>query len=77
LPVERLRRLESQLSDLKRDIADIDNSCESDDQRKQLLGVASPLELTKQIDSLQKQVYMLHLESIGANKALQTDKTKK
>lgn len=64
-PVQRFKRLETELANLKVDLNDMDKfAC--DEANKQLIGF-DPITLSKQVEELQTKVKTLHLETIGAN----------
>ncbi|CAF0838503.1 unnamed protein product [Brachionus calyciflorus] len=64
-PVQRLKRLEKELTDLKAELNQVNNLTDQDEEKKKMINF-DPLELTKQVEVLQKQVKNLHLHSIGA-----------
>ena len=61
-PIQRFKRLEKELKELKDDLKDMNNSDLSED--KQAMNF-NPVELAQQVESLQNQVNSLHLEAIG------------
>lgn len=75
-PIQRFKRLEKELKELKDDLKDMNNSDLSED--KQAMNF-NPVELAQQVESLQNQVNSLHLEAIGAKSgnSLPDNKSKK
>lgn len=63
-PIQRFKRLEKELKELKEDINEI-NRTETSENASKLLNL-NPVELTQQVESLQKQINSLYLDSIGA-----------
>ena len=63
-PIQRFKRLERELKELKHDLNEMNNSNAIEDNI--MLNNFNPMELAKQVESLQKQVNLLHLEAIGA-----------
>lgn len=77
-PVQRLKRLERELTELKTELNQVENETSKDEEKKKLLNF-DPIDLTKQVEGLQKQVKNLHLQSIGAKTDISEldNKTKK
>lgn len=75
-PIQRFKRLEKELKELKDDLKDMNNSDLSED--KQAMNF-NPVELAQQVESLQNQVNSLHLEAIGvkSGNSLPDNKSKK
>lgn len=63
-PLQRFKRLETELADLKNDLADMDKFA-SEEDKKQLINF-DPVDLSKQVEELQTKVKTLHLETINA-----------
>lgn len=63
-PLQRFKRLEAELSDLKNDLTEMDKYA-SEEDKKQLIDF-DPINLSKQVEELQGKVKTLHLETIGA-----------
>lgn len=73
-PIQRFKRLEKELKELKEDINEI-NQSESPDSAAKLLNY-NPVELSQQVELLQKQINSLYLESIGAKVDVSKTETK-
>ena len=63
-PIERFKRLERELKELKHDLNEMKNANNAEENL--MLTSFNPMELAHQVESLQKQVNLLHLEAIGA-----------
>lgn len=63
-PLQRFKRLEAELTNLKEDLKEMDEFA-SEEDKKQLIDF-DPVNLSKQVDELQAKVKTLHLETIGA-----------
>lgn len=63
-PIQRFKRLERELKELKQDLNEMNNLNAAEEN--QMLTIFNPMELAKQVEGLQKQVNLLHLEAIGA-----------
>lgn len=66
--MQRFRRLENELNELKSDIEEMQK--EKNDDHTVKLANLQPTELLVEVDKLQKQINSLHLQSIGANEKL-------
>ena len=62
--MQRFKRIERELNELKNDLKEMDQFATEED-KKQLIDF-DPINLSKQIEDLQIKVNTLHLESIGA-----------
>ena len=70
-PLQRFKRLENELLELKRDISQMENNENGEIKPETSFDVAT---LTKQLETLQKQINSSHLQSIGARvNSLQID----
>jgi hypothetical protein len=65
-PLQRYQRLEKELNELKEDLSKI--SSNSDGNLN-----FDPVDLTKSVETLQKRVNSLHLQSIGAGSGSELD----
>lgn len=63
-PLQRFKRLETELNALKNDLTEMDKFA-SEEDKKQLIDF-DPINLSRQVDELQNKVKTLHLETIGA-----------
>jgi dynactin-2 len=63
-PLHRFKRLELELNDLKADLTNMEKFAKEED--KLTLINFDPVELSKQVDVLQKEINALHLQKIGA-----------
>lgn len=71
--LQRFKRLECELKELKDDLKEMNDSNTNQD-----ITNFHPIELAQQVEGLQKQVSLLHLEAIGAKVNLsQTDNKSK
>ena len=63
-PLYRYKRLEIELSELKKDLLNMEKFASEED--KQTLINFNPVDLSKQVENLQKEINSLHLQKIGA-----------
>lgn len=63
-PLQRFKRLEQELNELKRDLSEMESSPSNDSSDNK--PSYDPIELTKQLESLRNQINSSHLQSIGA-----------
>lgn len=63
-PLQRFQRLEREVGDLKRELTEL-NKFVNENQNQNPISF-NPIDLAKQVETLQKQIGSLHLLSIGA-----------
>ncbi|RNA23256.1 dynactin subunit 2 isoform X2 [Brachionus plicatilis] len=64
-PVQKLKRLEKELAELKVELNQVETLTSADEEKKKNLNF-DPINLTKHVESLQKEIKNLHLQSIGS-----------
>ena len=74
--MQRFKRLERELNELKRDLNEIENVSANKENQEQSSNDFDPIELTKQLENLRKQINVSHLQSIGVRTDLDS-KSKK
>jgi hypothetical protein len=76
-PLQRFKRLELELNELKSDIAEMDK-LKNSGETSTITADFNSAELTKQLESLRNQINSSHMQSIGARtNASQLDNTAK
>lgn len=63
-PLQKFKRLERELNELKVELTQADKVASENEKLNSLN--FNPVELTKEVENLQKQIKSLHLQSIGA-----------
>lgn len=63
--MQKLKRLEKEFAELKVELNQVNNMANSDEEKKIMLNF-DPVNLTKHVENLQKDIKNLHLQFIGS-----------